>query len=282
MTLYPWPAGRITILNDSFGKPSPLRKDWGFAALIEFGALRILFDTGNNARVFEHNVRELGIDLRELDFAVISHRHGDHTSGLNHLLQIHPTLTIYTPEETYGVFGSSLPGLFYPRCHTLPKYMRYYDGEPPEAIRHGSPWPDAKFVWTKAVTEVAPGVHLIPVVSDMPGTRELRELSLGLSTSQGLVIVAGCSHPGIENILRAASAIDARLAGLFGGLHLVLTPEPEIRRIAHALRDDWHLQRIAPGHCTGESAFSALNEVFGEHYAFCGLGDSLSLVGPSV
>jgi len=80
LTLHPWPTGRITILNDSFGKPSPLRQDWGFAALIEFGALCILFDTGNNARVFEHNVRELGIDLRELDFAVISHRHGDHTN----------------------------------------------------------------------------------------------------------------------------------------------------------------------------------------------------------
>ena len=90
-TLHPSPAGRITILNDSFGKPSSLRQDWGFAALIEFGALRVLFDTGNNARVFAHNVDALGIDLRELDFAVISHRHGDHTSGLNHLLQVHPT-----------------------------------------------------------------------------------------------------------------------------------------------------------------------------------------------
>lgn len=278
MTLDPSKAGRITILNDSFGKSSSLRQDWGFAALIEFGALRILFDTGNNARVFAYNIDALGIDLRALDFAVISHRHGDHTSGLNHLLQVHPALTIYTPEETYGVFGSSLPGLFYPSCHKLPNYMRYYNGEPPETIRHGSPWPDAKFVWTKEVTEIAPGVHLIPVVSDVPGTRELRELSLALSTSQGLIIVVGCSHPGIENILRAASVIDTRLAGLFGGLHLVLTAEPEIRRIAHALRDYWHLQRIAPGHCTGELAFAALNELFGERYVFCGLGDSVSLL----
>ena len=270
--------GHITILHDSFGKPSSLRQDWGFAALIEFGALRILFDTGNNARVFAHNVDALGIDLRALDFAVISHRHGDHTSGLNHLLQAHPTLTIYTPEETYGVFGSCLPGLFYPRCHTLPNYMRYYNGEPPETIRHGSPWPDAKFVWTKELTEIAPGVHLIPVVSDMPGTRELRELSLALSTSQGLIIVVGCSHPGIENILRVASVIDRRLAGLFGGLHLLLTAEPEIRRVSYALRDDWHLQRIAPGHCTGEPAFAALNEVFGDRYVFCGLGDRVSLL----
>ena len=94
-------VGRITIINDSFGRPSALRQDWGFAALIEFDGLRILFDTGNNARVFAHNIEVLGIDLRALDFAVISHRHGDHTSGLAHLLQANPTLAIYTPEETY-------------------------------------------------------------------------------------------------------------------------------------------------------------------------------------
>ena len=270
-------ADRITIVNDSFGHPSALRQDWGFAALIEFNGLRILFDTGNNARVFAHNVDALGIDLRRLDFAVISHRHGDHTSGLNHLLQVHPALTIYTPEETYGVFGSSLPGLFFPRCHTLPNYMRYYDGAPPERIDHGSPWPDAKFVWVRETTVLAPGVHAIALVSEVPGTREMRELSLALNTPQGLVVVAGCSHPGIENILRAAKVIEPRLAGLFGGLHLVLTAEPELQRIALRLRDEFKLQRIAPGHCTGEPAFAALQEAFGERYTVCGLGDSVAV-----
>jgi 7,8-dihydropterin-6-yl-methyl-4-(beta-D-ribofuranosyl)aminobenzene 5'-phosphate synthase len=139
----------LTVLHDSFGKRSELRKDWGFAALLEFGGKRILFDTGNNARVFAHNVDALGVDLTNLDFAVISHRHGDHTSGLNHLLKVNPSLTIYTPEETYCVFGSSLPGIFYPRCHSLPAYMQYYDGKPPDAIRHGTPWPEAHFVWIK-------------------------------------------------------------------------------------------------------------------------------------
>lgn len=270
-------SGRITIINDSFGHPSALRQDWGFAALIEFGGLRILFDTGNNARVFAHNVDALGIDLRELDFAVISHRHGDHTSGLAHLLQASPTLAIYTPEETYGVFGSSLPGQFFPRCHTLPNYMRYYNGAPPERIGHGSPWPDAKFVWVRETTELAPGVHAIALVSDVPGSREMRELSLALATPQGLVVIAGCSHPGIENILRAANAIEPRLAGLFGGLHLVLTAEAEVQRIALRLRDEFKLQRIAPGHCTGEPAFAALQAAFGESYTVCGLGDSVAL-----
>lgn len=270
-------ANRITVLHDSFGKRPDLRKDWGFAALVEFSGKRILFDAGNNARIFAENTKALGVDLASLDFVAISHRHGDHTSGLNHLLKVNPSVTIYTPEETYGVFGSSLPGIFYPRCHSLPAYMQYYDGKPPETIRHGTPWPDAQFVWIKDTTEVATDVWLVPVVSDVPGTREMRELSLVLRTPRGLVLVAGCSHPGIERILAASRAIEARVHCIFGGLHLVLTVEAEVKRVAKALHDEWHVDRIAPGHCTGEPGFEALSKVFGDRYVYVGLGDSIEL-----
>ena len=77
-------TAQITVLYDAFGKTSTMKKDWGFSALIEYGGKRILFDTGNNAEIFAHNVEAKGVDLRQLDFAVVSHRHGDHTSGLNH------------------------------------------------------------------------------------------------------------------------------------------------------------------------------------------------------
>lgn len=270
-------SARITIIHDSFGKASSLKKDWGFSAHLDFDGQRILFDTGNNAKTFAENCSALGLDLQSLDYAVISHRHGDHTSGLNHLLTENPKLTIYTPEETYGVFGSSLSGAFYPRCHSLPRYFQYYDGNPPEVIRHGSPWPDANFVWVKETTEISQGVFLIPVVSDVPGTREMREISVGLRTSRGLILVAGCSHPGIEKILEAARPVADRVLCIFGGLHLVLTKEPEVRRIARALRDGWHVERIAPGHCTGEPAFAAIREIFGERCLFAGLGESIEL-----
>jgi len=72
-------TGQITVLYDAFGKTSTMKKDWGFSALIEYGGKRILFDTGNNAEIFAHNVEAKGIDLKQLDFAVVSHRHGDHT-----------------------------------------------------------------------------------------------------------------------------------------------------------------------------------------------------------
>src|SRR5262245_32868131 len=86
---------RITILYDAFGPPSSLKMDWGFAALIEYNGRRILFDAGNNAKIFEHNINQLNVDLTRLDAVVISHRHGDHTSGLNHLVRVNPSVKIY-------------------------------------------------------------------------------------------------------------------------------------------------------------------------------------------
>src|SRR5688572_23467793 len=74
---------RVTILFDAFGRPSDLRRGWGYSALIEYGGRRVLFDTGSNAANFEHNVKSLGVDLTKLDFVVITHRHNDHTAGLN-------------------------------------------------------------------------------------------------------------------------------------------------------------------------------------------------------
>src|SRR5260370_10353414 len=71
---------RLTILYDSFGKNPALTMDWGFAALVEYGGKRILFDTGNNTPIFEHNVKTLGLELPNLHFVVISPRHARSTS----------------------------------------------------------------------------------------------------------------------------------------------------------------------------------------------------------
>ena len=270
------PAMRITILYDAFGGAPGLVPDWGFAALIEYGDLRILFDTGNDAAVFERNVRALGIDLQRLDFVVMSHRHGDHIAGLPVVLRRNPQVRVYAPRENFGVFGSSLPATFYRRDTSLPAEMRYFGGRPEEALRFGSAWPEARFVLVDTLTEVAPGVSLVSTVSRTPGTLELHELSLALRTPSGTVLIVGCSHPGIETIAKAASEGSPRIALVVGGLHLVTTPDSAISRIGAALRDEWHVRQIAPGHCTGEPAFAALRERFADDYLFAGLGTVLT------
>ena len=72
---------RITILYDSFGKDPALSMDWGFAALVEYGGKRILFDAGGNPQILARNATAKNIDLSRLDFVVMSHRHGDHMAG---------------------------------------------------------------------------------------------------------------------------------------------------------------------------------------------------------
>ena len=84
----------------------------------------LLFDTGNNAGTFEQNTRELGIDLARLDAVVISHRHGDHTSGLTHLLKVNPGVRIYTPQEGAFFKGQAPPG-FLERYSGLPPNLQY-------------------------------------------------------------------------------------------------------------------------------------------------------------
>jgi 7,8-dihydropterin-6-yl-methyl-4-(beta-D-ribofuranosyl)aminobenzene 5'-phosphate synthase len=279
---YAQDKAEITVLYDAFGKTSTMIKDWGFSAFIEYGGKRILFDTGNNAEIFARNVQAKGIDLTDLDFAIVSHRHGDHTSGLNYLMTVNPDVPIYVPKENFGVFGAALPGTFYKRDESLPPEMRYFDGNPPETLRFGSPWPEGNFTWITETTEVAPGFHLILLKGPWGVDLEVMEISLAIDTPDGIVLVVGCSHPTIEKVVEAAtSVIDKPVHLVFGGTHLLPATPDDISRIATALRDNWKVEWIAPVHCTGEPAFAILKESFGDRYLYAGLGTTLEL-GPKV
>jgi len=269
--------GHVTIFYDAFGNAEHLKKDWGFSVLIEYSGKKILFDTGNDAKIFAENARAMHANLKDLDFVVISHRHGDHTSGLNYILKVNPKVKIFAPAEMFGVFGSTLPKWFYKSVDTLPNSMRYFNGAEPAAFPSGSPWPEANFVSVDSQIEIAPGIFLVPTVSDVKGTLELRELALAINTSHGLVLIVGCSHPGVEEILRAATAVNPHVHMLLGGLHLVKTPDAEIERLVNALHDKWKIDRIAPGHCTGEPAFAKLKQAFGESYLYAGLGSRVDI-----
>jgi 7,8-dihydropterin-6-yl-methyl-4-(beta-D-ribofuranosyl)aminobenzene 5'-phosphate synthase len=268
----PTPPARVTILYDAFGDRPGLTPDWGFAALVEYGGHRILFDAGNDGDVFARNVRALKVDLRRLDFAVVSHRHGDHTGGLPYLLRINPTVKIYAPYEPFGLFGGPVPTTIIRPDTALPQRMRYFAGAVPAQLRSSTVWPTAHFITVDTLTEIAPGIALVSTISRTPGTLELHELSLVLRTPKGLIVLVGCSHPGIETILDAAQAYGGHVHEILGGLHLVATSDAEIQRIAAALHDARRLDLVAPGHCTGEPAFDVLARVFGDRYVFAGLG----------
>ena len=125
--------------------------------------------------------------------------------------------------------------------------------------------------------EIIPDIYLISLVSEKPGTLELHELSLAIKAPDGMVLVVGCSHPGIDKIVEAASTIDPRIHLIAGGFHLVAANDADIQKIVTALHDTFHVQYIAPGHCTGEPAFAASKKAFGDRYLFAGLGTTFAL-----
>jgi 7,8-dihydropterin-6-yl-methyl-4-(beta-D-ribofuranosyl)aminobenzene 5'-phosphate synthase len=275
------PNSQITILYDAFGTDAAMKKDWGFSALVEVAGKRILFDTGNDADIFAANVKAKGVDLANIDFVVLSHRHSDHMAGLSHVLSVNPTVKIYAPREGFGIYGSSLPSSFYRKDESLPPEMRYYDGRPPDVMKFGTAWQGANIELVDKTMEIVPGITLIALVSDAPGTKELKELSLAVNTSDGVVLVVGCAHPGVEKIVEAAAAINPKIHLIAGGFHLVVAPNEVITRSVAALKDTFKVENIAPGHCTGEPTFAALKQAFGDRYLYAGVGTSLPL-GPSM
>ena len=267
---------RMTIVYDAFGPPSALKKDWGFAAFVEYGGRRILFDTGNDAKIFEHNVDQLGIDLKRLDAVIISHRHGDHTSGLTHLLEVNADVKIHVPQEA-AYFRSTVPAGFLEPQPGLPVDLRYFEGRPPERLWSGTPWEMGEFAIVTRTTEIFPGFFVLTTRSEKPGTVEMNEVSLAIRTPRGLAVVVGCSHPGVERILEEAAKIDSRLFTVAGGFHLVLTSREEIQRVTNVLRDSLEIERVAPGHCTSELGFAVLSERFEDRFDRAGLGAVIPL-----
>src|SRR5436305_2904751 len=268
---------QITILYDAFGADPSMSKDWGFSALVEVAGKRILFDTGNDADILAANVKAKGVDLKTLDFVVLSHRHSDHMAGLNYVLSVNPTVKIYAPREGFGIYGSSLPTSFYRKDESLPPEMRYYGGAPPQTMKFGAAWPKANFELIDKTAEIAPDITLLALVSDAVGTKELKELSLAVNTPEGMVLVVGCSHPGIEKIVEAAAAINPRIQLIAGGFHLVVASDEAVAKTVAALKDTFKVESIAPGHCTGEPTFAALKKAFGDRYLYAGLGTALAV-----
>jgi 7,8-dihydropterin-6-yl-methyl-4-(beta-D-ribofuranosyl)aminobenzene 5'-phosphate synthase len=267
---------KVTIITDAFGASSSVSQDWGFSALIEHEGRRILFDTGNNPELFAQNSSVLGIDLTQLDFVVVSHRHGDHTGGLHHLLAINPQVTVYAPNDEY--FGGQIPaGFFGQAVPDLPRHMQYFGADVPSTIPHSSPWRHANIVRVDSIVEIAPGIRVVRNLSRTAMFSETPEVSLVIETPEGPLLFVGCSHPGIEEILQSIGATETGVRLLLGGLHLIATTEAEITRLVSALQNEWRVQELAPGHCTGEFAFNALHRSFGPKYIYAGVGTVIEL-----
>src|SRR5262249_13257519 len=128
--------------------------------------------------------------------------------------------------------------------------------------------------------EIAPGVTLVATTSPnlgifsayppndaKPRLDGLPELSLVLDTREGDVVLVGCSHSGVEAIVRAVSELGRRPIDLVtGGFHLLPYDAATIQSLAERLRDEYRVARVAPAHCTGHLGFQLLESVFRDRY----------------
>jgi len=285
-------SGQNSVLNlyDAFGyQKRGTILDWGFSALVHYNGKVILFDTGNNADNFEHNVKALGVDLNQVDIAVLSHRHVDHISGFDYMLQVKPSVKAYLPAD---------PALGAPTRLTISHDSKEsLTGVPPEQLYFGGQTnsmeyhPGVRFRaangdFVSASREIGTGVYLIVTRSVMmgdfnayppnePGHPDLAgfpELSLAMKTQKGIVLITGCSHSKVEEIVRATKAyLGGDIDLVEGGFHLLPYDAAYITNIANLMKKELGVRRVAPAHCTGNLAFKIFREMYGENYNYAGV-----------
>jgi 7,8-dihydropterin-6-yl-methyl-4-(beta-D-ribofuranosyl)aminobenzene 5'-phosphate synthase len=233
---------KLSLIYDNHRFKEGLEADWGFSCLIEGLDEPILFDTGQLPGIFMHNMEKLGIDPTRIRRVFISHEHGDHFGGLMGLLKVNPHVTVH-------LLKSFRPAL-------------------KQAILNQ-------------------GAHLVEVTESVSVCRHalstgemtggmVKEQALLITSSQGLIVVTGCSHPGVVQIAQRAKQLTKKeILLLIGGFHLLHYGESKVRGIGSDLKR-LGVRYIAPAHCTGEDARRILKEVFGPHYIECGVGRTVT------
>jgi 7,8-dihydropterin-6-yl-methyl-4-(beta-D-ribofuranosyl)aminobenzene 5'-phosphate synthase len=256
---------QITVLSTNLAERG--MGEWGFAALVEADGQRILFDTGARPDTVWQNAQSLDVDLSDVRDVVLSHHHGDHSSGLVFLR------TKYFERHSKGISQLHVGhGIFWDRAYRPPgwTHMRIireeFEQQGGSVKEYDSPAEIFPGVW---LTGPVPRVHPEknygnPYRPDEPPRKSLsspdglviddvpESLSMVVNTSKGLVVISGCGHAGMINILEYATQLAGtpKIHAAIGGFHLLNADDELI---------DWtagKLQRLELGnfigaHCTG-------------------------------
>jgi 7,8-dihydropterin-6-yl-methyl-4-(beta-D-ribofuranosyl)aminobenzene 5'-phosphate synthase len=252
----------ITLIENSPGEHRALKAEHGIAFLIVKDNLRILFDTGQSGAFIE-NARQLRVDLTALDYVILSHGHYDHSGGFRRLTELTTDFELILGEgffdEKYGYKNNAYEYLGN-------NFSESFLSEQGIACR---------FVG-QALTELASGVYVVTgfprVHADEvinPRFKVLRdgafvpdcftdEVLLAVDSPEGLIVLLGCSHPGLKNMLDAVTGLIKRpIHAVLGGTHLV---EASIHSlgISIAYLQNSKLKVIGVSHCTGQAAMERL------------------------
>ena len=231
----------MVITYDNNPHVEGLRTEWGFSCLVTGPARTVLFDTGGEGDVLMANMARLGLDPADVDAVVLSHEHHDHTGGLGEFLKANPNVTVYVPRS----FGEGFKRTLGDRA--------------------------GEVVEVKDAAAICENVYS---TGEM-GT-SIKEQGLILRTRRGLVVMTGCAHPGIVEMVERAKSIGGdKVLLVVGGFHLVRAGEDEIANVIAGLKT-LGVAYAAPCHCSGDLAREMFGREFGDRYIAVGAGRSLT------
>jgi 7,8-dihydropterin-6-yl-methyl-4-(beta-D-ribofuranosyl)aminobenzene 5'-phosphate synthase len=267
-------AVKVTVLSTMLADTDGVG-EWGFAALIDVDGYRLLFDTGAREETVLRNAEELKVDLANVTDVVLSHHHGDHTGGL---LTLRRTLGSRSPSALSRAHVA--PGILLPRRY---EGGRDAQGSRMLAVRDAYEATGAKMLEHPKAGELAPGVWLTgPVARRYPernwskGARIVapggvveedtipEDQAVVVHAGDGLVVVTGCGHAGIGNILAQARAMvpGVPVRAVVGGLHLFDADEKSLAWTAEQMREAG-VRHLLGAHCTGLEAVYRLRALLG-------------------
>lgn len=251
-----------TLIENSPGEHHALQTEHGISFHIEKDGHNLLFDTGQSG-IFTENARQLNIDLMSLEYVVLSHGHYDHTGGFRSFIEMTTDFKLIMGrgffDEKYGFKNNSYEylGNNFDEAFLIGKNIAYQ-------------YADQK------CTELTPGVYVVtgfPRIHEdeviNPRFKVLRngsfmldpfddEVLLAVDTPEGLVVLLGCSHPGMKNMLDAATTLINRpVYAILGGTHLVEADKNSLAKSMDYLQND-NLKVIGVSHCTGQIATDQL------------------------
>ena len=271
-----------TLVDNTAQRSSALWAEHGVSFAIETPGGWVLFDTGQSGDVLEHNAGEMKIPLDRFAALAISHAHYDHTGGLERYLTFaRPGTPLYANpsllQERYSVKGEAAKpiGLQLSK-ERLSDYLDLRLNAGPTEIVPGV-WTTGEITDRSEFEGRSPN-HRIREDGQWIPDPYRDDLSLVLDAADGLVVVCGCCHAGLLNTLKhIRETFDRRIQAVIGGMHLAsITPETLKHAVdelgAYAAEGDL---RLYPNHCTGETAYHALAQAFGERVQPCPAGSRL-------